>query len=217
MVSFRKKRKRKQNGEKTEKTEKRVGSLKFLLGKFEEIEDYRDQSKIKYDLSEILLLVFCALLSGSETYEEIADFGTSKLNWLRKFSSFENGTPSHDTIGRALSILNTKQLEKALAEFASYGIELTNGTIINIDSKWISRSATIKEQRTKKSKGGKQAVNMVNVYCSALDSCLVSIRVSSKSGEKNALEDILSLLDLSDCLITMDAGYCYTDVAKQVV
>lgn len=201
----------------TEKTIKKEGSLNFLLGKFEECDDYRDSSKIKYSLSEILFLVFCALVSGSETYEEIVDFGKLKLNWLRKFSSFTMGIPSHDTIGRVLSFLNTKQLEKALAEFSSYGIELSNGSIINIDGKWISRSATIKEQQTKKSKGGKQAINMVNVYCSALDTCLASMRVSSKTGEKNALSDVLTMLDLSHCLITMDAGYCYPDVAKQIV
>lgn len=201
-----------------EKTlEKEEGSLNFLLGKFEECDDYRDPSRIQYNLSEILFLVFCALLTGSQTYQEIVDFGNSKLNWLRKFSSFTNGIPSHDTIGRVLGILNTKQLEKALISYSSYGIQLSNGSIINLDGKWLNRSATSKEQQTKKSQGGKQAVNMVNLYCSELNSCLASIRVCSKSGEKNALPEILTMLDLSHCMITMDAGYCYPDVAEQIV
>ena len=200
-----------------EASTKKEGALHFLIGKFEECDDIRQEGMIKYTLSEILFLIFCGLLSGCEKYEDIIDFGEFKLDWLRKFSSYTYGIPSHDTIRRVLSVINTKQLEKALTEFSSYGIELSNGTIINIDGKWLSGSATIKEKRTKASKGGKSAINMVNVYCSELDRCLASMRVCSKSGEKNALSEILKLLDLSHCLITMDAGYCYKDVAKTII
>jgi len=211
MISFLKKMKSELTG--IEKT----GSLNFLLKQFEDCDDYRDPSKIEYNLCEVLFLVFCALLSGCETYEEIVDFGNLKLKWLRKFSDYRNGIPSHDTIGRILSYLNTKQLEKALTAYSSYGIELPDGSIINIDGKWLGGSSTKKEKQTKKSKGGKQAVNMVNVYCSKLNSCLSSIRVSSKAGEKNALPEILNLLDLSHSIITLDAGYCYTDTAQQII
>jgi len=191
--------------------------LQVLIGHFEECSDYRVKGRIEYTLPEILYLIFCSLLSGSETYEEIVDFGEMKLRWLRKFLPYKNGIPSHDTLGRVLSLLNVKQLEKVLADFSSYGLELPNGSIINIDGKWLCGSATVKEKQTKKTKGGKAAVNMVNAYCSALDTCLSSIRVYSKSGEKNALEDILTLLDLSHCIVTLDAGYCYKDVAQQLI
>ncbi len=191
--------------------------LEVLIGKFEECDDFRDPERIDYTLVEILFLTFCALVCGSTSYQEIADWGELKIDWLRKFLPYKEGIPSHDTIGRVLSMLNTKQLEKALIGFSKYGLELSNGMVINMDGKRLNRSATIKEQQTKKSKGGKQAVNMVNVYCSELDSCLASIRVSSKAGEKDALDDVLNLLDLSHCLITLDAGYCYTDVAEQIV
>jgi predicted transposase YbfD/YdcC len=215
MISFRF---RQKSGIKMESPEtKKEGSLNFLLSKFEECDDYRDPLKIEYSLSEILFLTFCALVSGSESYQEIVDFGDLKLNWLRKFSPYVNGIPSHDTVGRILSFLNTKQLEKALTQFSSYGIELATGAIINIDGKWLGGSATIKEKQTKKRKGGRQAVNMVNVYCSRLNSCLGSIRVSSKTVEKSALSEILTLLDLSYCIITLDAGYCYQQTAQQIV
>ena len=177
----------------------KIDPLRYLICKFNECDDYRDPLRIDYTLSEILFITFCSLTAGCESYQEISDFGHSKLMWLRKFLPFENGIPSHDTIGRALGMLNTKQLEKALVGFSKYGIELTNGTIISIDGKRISRSITIKEQQTKKDKGGKQAVNMVNVYCSELNSCLSSIRVESKTVEKSAISEILDLLDLSGC------------------
>ncbi|MGB1216982.1 MAG: ISAs1 family transposase [Saprospiraceae bacterium] len=199
------------------KESEKIEPLRYLISKFDECDDYRDPNRIDYTLAEILFLTFCSLVSGSESYQEISDFGYSKLEWLRKFLPFENGIPSHDTIGRVLGILNTKQLEKALVGFSKYGIELSNGAIINIDGKRISRSVTIKQQQTKKEKGGKQAVNMVNVYCSELNSCLSSIRVDSKSVEKSAIGEILDLLDLSGCTITLDAGYCYGEVTDKIV
>ena len=191
--------------------------LNLLIEKLTECDDFRDPNKIDYTLAEILFLTFCGSLCGCQTYLDIVDFGELKLEWLRKFLPYENGIPGRDTIRRAFGIINPKQLEKVLIDFSKHEIKLPNGSVLNMDGKWLSRSATIKEQQTKKSKGGKQAINMVNVYCSVVNSCLASLRVSSKEGEKDALEDVLSLLDLSDCMITMDAGYCYRDVAEKIV
>lgn len=194
-----------------------IHPLSILIGELSSCTDYRAPEKTVYTLVEILFLTFCGTLSGSESYQDIVDFGEMKLVWLRKFLPYNNGIPSHDTIGRVLSILNTKQLEKVLINFSSYGIALPNGCVINIDGKKLSRSATRKEQQTKLKLGGKQAVNMVNVYCSMFDSCLASIQVVDKSSEKKALFDIFELLDLSHCLITLDALYCYRDVVSQII
>lgn len=191
--------------------------LNLLIEELNECDDFRDPNMIDYPLVEILFLAFCGSLCGCQTYEEIVDFGELKLLWLGKFLPYKEGIPERDTIRRAFGMLNPKQLEKVLINFSKLDIKLPNGSVLNMDGKWLSRSATIKEQQTKKSKGGKQAVNMVNVYCSTVNSCLASLRVSSKEGEKDALEDILSLLDLSHCMITMDAGYCYRDVAEKIV
>ncbi|QQS30132.1 MAG: ISAs1 family transposase [Sphingobacteriales bacterium] len=162
-------------------------------------------------------MVFCSLLCGCSSFEEISDFGQLKLDWLRKHLPYKKGIPSHDTINRLLSILNTKQLEKVLSGICQYSIHLTNGSIVNIDGKRLSGSATIKEQQTKNTEGGRHAVVMVNVYCDAVKACLASIEVSGKAGEKNAITEILEVLDLSNCILTLDAGYCYTDVAKEII
>ena len=200
-----------------ETTEKKTQLLQVLLLELRELDDYRDPARLTYTLEEVLFLTFCGSICNCQSYEEIEDFGNLKINWLRKYLPYKDGIPSHDTIRRLMKILNPKQLEKVLTGFCDYAIQLPAGAIINIDGKRISRSATIKEQQTKKINGGKQAINMVNVYCSMFNSCLASIRVSCKAAEKSALDDILEMLDLSHCLITLDAGYCYTDVAEQIV
>lgn len=194
-----------------------VAPLELLIGELSNCTDYRDESTIKFPLVEVLFLVFCGIVSGCKKYEDIEDFGKMRLSWLRKYLAYQEGIPTHSTIGRVLSILNPRQLEKALLNFSTYGIHLSDGTVLNVDGKKIGRSATIKEQQTKLSKGGKQAIHMVNVYCSLFESCLASLRVKNKSSEKVALFSILQLLDLSHCLLTLDALYCYKDVVKQII
>lgn len=191
-------------------------TMSLLIDCLDQCEDYREVSKVDYPLAEILFLVFSASICGSETYEEIVDFGEMKLDWLRTHLPYKAGIPSHDTVGRTLGMLNTRQLEKALVDYANYRLELPDGTLIQIDGKRISGSATKQEQQTKRGSGGKQAVNMVNVFCSEVKACLSSLRVQSKAAEHYAIAEILELLELSNCVITLDAAYCRKQVASQI-
>ena len=195
----------------------KVPFLGVVIHHLSELTDYRKPDKIAYNLSEILFLVYCSSVCGVETYEEISDFGHVRTNWLRKYYPYENGIPSHDTINRVMGMLRTSELEKMFTTLSSYGIELPEGDVVSVDGKWLRGSATATQKQTKRSDGGKQAAIMVNVYSTATRLCLATKEVNDKSGEKQAVEGILELLDLSNCIVTMDAGYCYKDVAKQVL
>lgn len=190
--------------------------LEVVSDSFSALTDPRVSYKTTYSIEEVLFLVYCSSVCDMGTYEEIQDFGEDRLEWLRKYLPYERGIPSHDTINRVMGLLNTKELEKMLSDIANYEIRLPDGSIVNIDGKWLGRSATVKQQQTKKSEGGKQASIMVNAYCAAHNSCLASVEVGSKSGEKQAVGGILELLELSGCLLTLDAGYCYKDTAREI-
>ncbi len=58
-----------------------------------------------YPLEEVLLLCLLAVLAGSEAITDIARFGERKLNLLRRFRPFHNGTPSHDHLGDILAVI----------------------------------------------------------------------------------------------------------------
>jgi len=164
-------------------------------------------------------LTFCGVLCGCESYDEIADFGKLKISWLRKYLPYTNGTPSHDTINRGLSVLNIKELEKILLGISSYEISSLTGEVIHVDDKSVPGSVTKKEQQTKKINEKKQAIHTVNVSCSPMKYCLASTKVLDKGGEKEVFKvfkDMLDVLDLSGCLITLDANFCCKDVPKAV-
>ena len=67
-----------------------------FLTHFQAVEDPCQVGKVLYPLEEILLLVLCDVISGSDGWMSIALYGQKKLELLRRFLPFENGTPCHD-------------------------------------------------------------------------------------------------------------------------
>jgi hypothetical protein len=57
-----------------------------------------------YPLDEVLLLCLLAVLTGAEAITDIARFGDRKLDLLRRFRPFADGTPAHDHLGDILAI-----------------------------------------------------------------------------------------------------------------
>ena len=76
------------------------------LGHFEDLDDPRQSGKIAYPLDEMLLQCLLAVLAGADSWVDIAEFGKRKLDFLRRFRAFENGTPSHDQFGNLIAALD---------------------------------------------------------------------------------------------------------------
>ena len=77
-----------------------------FLGYFKEMPDLRQVGKVVYPLDEVLLLALMAVLAGAEGFTDIARFGEKKLELLRRFRPFRNGTPSHDHLGDLFAALD---------------------------------------------------------------------------------------------------------------
>jgi hypothetical protein len=70
-----------------------------FLNHFKDLPDPRQLGKVIYPLDEVLLLCLLAVLTGAEAFVDIARFGEKKIDLLRRFRSFRDGTPSHDQLG----------------------------------------------------------------------------------------------------------------------
>ena len=94
------------------------------------IPGFRQSWKVQHQLSDILFLVVCAVICGSEGWDEIEDFGHSKLDFLRQYGNFSGGIPSHDTLARVMALINADQLQIAFAEWmkACHDVTDTNTT-----------------------------------------------------------------------------------------
>ncbi|MCL2589962.1 MAG: ISAs1 family transposase [Betaproteobacteria bacterium] len=91
---------------------------KNLVEHFSIIEDPR-RGRVAYELTEILVIVTCALFSEVETFVDIAYWARVKEPWLRRFLRLRNGLPSHDTMNRVFRLLDPKVFATVFADWVS--------------------------------------------------------------------------------------------------
>ena len=170
----------------------------------------------QYPLLEILFLCVSASLSGYEEWDEIVDFGQAKLAWLRRYLPFAAGIPAHDTLNRVMGRLDARAFEKCLISWAQRCIVLPSGAQICVDGKRLRRSATARQQQTPHAQGGTSVVHLLHAWCDEAGLCLGQYQTPDKANEITALPDLLALLDVQGCLLTMDAIGCQKSVTRAI-
>jgi len=186
------------------------------LEHFRPIEDPRQSGKVWYPLDEVLLLCLLAVLAGAESWVEIAEFGKKKLDFLRRFRPFENGTPSHDQLGDLFAALDAEAFQRC---FISWVASLTScrrrasGTklgpdIVAIDGKTLRRAY--------QEGGAKAPIHMISAWSARQRLVLGQAKVAEKSNEITAIPDLLDLLTLKGATVTIDAMGCQKEIASKI-
>ena len=174
-----------------------------FLRHFKELEDPRQQAKVNYPLEEILLLCLLAGLAGAETMTDIALFGRKKLDLLRRFRPFANGTPAHDPLGDILAVLDPEQFRRC---FVAWVAALTGApeSAIAIDGKTVRRSGNKRK--------GKAPIHMVSAFAAQQRLVLGQVKVAEKSNEITAIPKLLELLAIEGAIVTIDAMGCQREI-----
>ncbi|SIQ14014.1 Predicted transposase YbfD/YdcC associated with H repeats [Aeromonas sp. RU39B] len=157
----------------------------------------------------LFFLTVTALIAGDEGREEIEDFGSDHLPWLRQYGDFENGIPTHDTIARLMGLLSGRQLQRFFVQWMQTCHERSEGTLVAIDGKMLRVMA---DKRIKNS-----AIHMVSAFCAANRVVLGQVKIDDKSNEITAIPELLKLLELKGCLVSIDAMGCQRKIAEQIV
>lgn len=176
---------------------------------FADIHDQRQSEKIHYAFYDVLFLTVCAVIGGADGWEEIEDFGEIHLPWFQSKGLFKNGIPVHDTIARIISRIKPAQFQAAFIRWTNAINEQTDGALVAIDGKTL-RSSYDREDRT-------STIHMVSAYAAANKVVLGQIKTEAKSNEITAIPELLTLLDIKGCLISIDAMGCQTAIAKTIV
>ena len=180
-----------------------------LFERVEEIKDPRVERTKLHLLKDILVMAVCATICGADNWEEIAEFGESKREWFATFLELENGIPSHDTFRRVFILLDNIELKTLFVEWIGAAISLSKGTLVNIDGKNLCGS--------KEPIKGKKALNVVSAWASEQAVVLGQVRCEEKSNEITAIPELLKILDLGGCIVTIDAIGCQTEIVKEIV
>jgi len=179
-----------------------------FLKYFRDLPDHRQPGKVVYPLDEILLLSLLAVLAGAETFVDIAHFGMKKLDFLRRFLAFRDGTPSHDHLGDVFAALDAEKFQHCFTAWVGAQTGLS-ADVIAIDGKTV--------RRTCQKKGAKDAIHMVSAFAARPRLVLGQVKVAEKSNEIVAIPRLLEMLDLEGAIVTIDAMGCQRDIAQKII
>lgn len=179
-----------------------------LIEHFRLLRDPRVRGRTSYPLMEIVFLCISAVISGFDGWEAIEDFGLGKLAWLRKFFPYEEGIPRHDTIARVVSCLSPQGFQSCFVYWVQSIAHITEGEIIAIDGKQARRSYDTRNR--------KAALHMVSALACQNGLVLGQQKTDCKSNEITAIPQLLDILELKGCIVTIDALGCQRDIAKKI-
>ncbi len=179
------------------------GFIDFLKG----VPDHRIERRKLHKVEEILLIVFCGMVCGCESWDDFETFGKIKLEYLRKYFPYKNGVPSDDTFRRFFRALDPQVFETCFINWVrSIQIDLED-KIIAIDGKTSRRSF-----------GGENVkpLHLISAFVSEIGISLGQFKTDEKSNEITAIPQLLELLDIKDSIITLDAMGCQTQIVKKI-
>ena len=180
-----------------------------LVQHFGAVADPRCGGKIEHRLTDILVIAVCAVIACAESWDDIALYGRSKLDWLRTFLELPNGIPSHDTFRRVFMLIDPEAFE---AGFTAWAGSLRAGfdrEVVAVDGKTIRRSFD---------RGREQSpLHVVSAWASAQGLVLGQRCVDGKSNEITAVPELLDQLVLANSIVTLDAMGCQTAIAERIL
>jgi hypothetical protein len=175
---------------------------------FAELRDPRVERNREHLLEEILLIAIAAVLSGAESWNDIAEYGEDKREWLKTFLKLPSGIPSHDTFNRVFAALDPEEMEKGFVAWVSSIAKLTTGEVVAIDGKAL---------RGTRETGKKTLVHMVSAWAEGNGLVLAQRKIDEKSNEITAIPKLLDALELAGTVVTIDAMGCQRSIAAKIV
>jgi predicted transposase YbfD/YdcC len=176
---------------------------------FADLDDPRvDRTKL-HPLINVLVIALCAAVCGADTWVDVELFGESKQRWFAQFLDLTNGIPSHDTFGRVFALLDAEQFQRCFINWVQAVCEVLQDQVVAFDGKTLRRS----HNRTI----GKDAIHMVSAWATQSQLVLGQTKVDDKSNEITAIPALLDLLELSGCIVTIDAIGCQKEIAQKIV
>ena len=179
-----------------------------LLEYFADLPDPRIDRCKEHALIDIIAIAILATICGAEYFTEMETFGHAKYDWLRTFLELKNGIPSHDTFARVFARIKPAAFQERFARWVQAVRTATNDEVIGIDGKTARRSHH--------KAAGLGPLHTVSAWASRNRLVLGQIKVDEKSNEITAVPELLRLLDIKGCIVTVDALNTQKEIAAEI-
>lgn len=177
-----------------------------LVDALKRVPDFRVPGRTKYPLYEMLCIVVCSMICNGTSYADHELFGRAKADFLKRFLPLRNGTPSHDQFRYVLMNLDPRRFNAALLDWALGIVELAGDTLA-IDGKTLRRAFG--------QNGRKPCI--VSALSGKHQIVIAQVKADEKSNEITAVPDLLELLLLEGCIVSIDAAGCQKGHVETIV
>lgn len=178
-----------------------------FLSSLKTVSDPRIVGMTTYPLEEILLVILTGVLCRGEDFDEIEYICTRELSWLRAILPYKHGIAPAQTLRRVLSSLVPKELDMAFSTWVASLCGRIKG-VVALDGKRLCGSGT--------DSSGKDALHIVSAYAHEAGMVLGQEAVADKSNEITAIPALLKKLNITGCIITIDAMGTQKQIARQI-
>jgi predicted transposase YbfD/YdcC len=177
-----------------------------LITILKEVPDPRVDRRKLHALGDVLSIALCALLCGADSFEDMEVFGEAKVDWFETFLELPHGVPSHDTFNRVFAALDPEKFLECFMRWTQSLRRAVAEEIVALDGKALRRAIN---------KGDCPKV-VVSAWAAENGLALGQLKVDDKSNEITAVPKLLRALELSGCIVTLDAMGCQKNIAKEI-
>lgn len=178
-----------------------------LIEHFKALRDPRVDRTKDHDLIDILVIAICTLLCAGESFNDMEDFGHAKADWFKTFLPLRNGIPSHDTFNRLFAALDPHAFLDCFLRWTQSLRTAVAQEIVALDGKALRRALNA-DQSVK---------YVVSAWAESNGLVLGQLKVADKSNEITALPELLRVLELSGCIVTVDAMGTQKKIAQEII
>ena len=177
-----------------------------LMEHLRQVPDPRIARTRRHELMDLLVIALCAVIGGADNWVDVVQFGKAKKAWFETFLKLPNGIASHDTFGWVFQLIDAQVLGKVCIGWLQSIAGQVQG-VVAIDGKSLCCSRD----------GAQGPLHIVSAWACQASVLLGQVQTDKKSNEITAIPELLKLLSIKGCIVTIDAMGCQKAITKAIV